>query len=213
LRNLAISLHVLHELQSELWRSREYSRLFQLCNTDVIIFSLYSLTPNDATFHSEAMIMPQTQATAANPNPLHILLVDDDEFLLDLMKDTLLDLGATSVVLARNGIEGLKLFKQANPKPNLIICDLCMPQLGGMELLSHLSREACQAEVLIMSGHNLTPPKDQHWNLSNYSGPVLNLAEKLARIQGIKVRATFEKPITRVKVVDMLKAVGFAVSE
>lgn len=159
------------------------------------------------------MIMPQSQATAANRNPLHILLVDDDEFLLDLMKDTLLDLGATSVALARNGIEALKHFKQASTKPNLIICDLCMPELGGMELLSHLSREACQAEVLIMSGHNLTPPKDQHWNLANYDGPVLNLAEKLARIQGIKVRATFEKPITRVKVVGMLKAVGFAVQE
>ncbi len=159
------------------------------------------------------MIMPQTLASAAKPYPLHILLVDDDEFLLELMKETLLDLGATSVELARNGIEGLKLFNHANPKPNLIICDLCMPQLGGMELLSHLSRESCQAEVLIMSGHNLTPPKDQHWNLSNYSGPVLNLAEKLARIQGIKVRATFEKPITRVKVVDMLKTIGFDAKE
>ena len=161
----------------------------------------------------DVTIMPHSQPTSPRTDALHILLVDDDEFLLDLMKETLLDLGAASVVLAKNGIEGLKVFKQSNAKPNLIICDLCMPQLGGMELLGHLAREGCQAEVLIMSGHNLTPPKDQHWNLSNYDGPVLNLAEKLARIQGIKVRATFEKPITRVKVVEMLKTVGFQGSE
>ncbi len=138
---------------------------------------------------------------------LNVLLVDDDEFLLELMKVTLRDLGVASVSLALNGFEGLNSYRQSHPRPNLIICDLCMPQLGGMELLSHLALDGCQADILIISGHNLTPPVDNHWALSNYNGPILNLAEKIARIQGLKVHASFEKPITREKIIEMLDLV------
>ncbi len=138
---------------------------------------------------------------------LHVLLVDDDEFLLEVMKVTLRDLGVASIVLAKNGFEGLSKYRQAQVRPNLIICDLCMPQLGGMELLSHLALDGCQADILIISGHNLVPPVDQHWALANYNGPILNLAEKIARIQGLKVHASFEKPITREKIIEMLDLV------
>lgn len=149
------------------------------------------------------MTMLDPRATS-DYSSLHILLVDDDEFLLDLMKSTIQDLNVGSVQLACNGIEGLKAYRNSAPKPNLIICDLCMPQLGGMELLSHLALDGCQANILIISGHNLVPPTNGNWNLANYNGPVLNLAEKIARIQGLKVRASFEKPISRNKIIDML---------
>lgn len=152
--------------------------------------------------------MTSPSPASPNPVPLDILLVDDDDFLLELMQTALFELGANSVKLARTGLEGLKAYKNSTPKPNLIICDLCMPELGGMEFLSHLSREACSADIFIMSGHNHVPPTDRHWNLSNYSGPVLNLAEKLARIQGLKVKATIEKPITREKICQVLSQVG-----
>lgn len=143
-------------------------------------------------------------SSSTDYSSLHILLVDDDEFLLDLMKSTFQDLRVGSVQLASNGIEGLKVYRNSLPKPNLIICDLCMPQLGGMELLSHLALDGCQANIMIISGHNLVPPTSGNWNLANYNGPVLNLAEKIARIQGLKVRASFEKPISRNKIVEML---------
>lgn len=157
--------------------------------------------------------MTSPSPVTSNQVPLNILLVDDDDFLLELMQTALFELGANSVQLARNGLEGLKAYKNATQKPNLVICDLCMPELGGMEFLSHLSREACQADVFIMSGHNHVPPTDRHWNLSNYSGPVLNLAEKLARIQGLKVKATIEKPITRQKICQILVQVGHSMPD
>ncbi|MFZ6819553.1 response regulator [Undibacterium sp. Ji22W] len=152
-------------------------------------------------------MMTQNPDANAEYAKLHVLLVDDDEFLLELMQVTLRDLGVGSVTRALNGFIGLNTYRQTQPRPNLIICDLCMPQLGGMELLSHLALDACQADILIISGHNLVPPVDQHWNLSNYNGPILNLAEKIARIQGLKVHASFEKPITREKIIEMLDLV------
>jgi CheY-like chemotaxis protein len=153
-----------------------------------------------------------TQASRVNVDhrSLNILLVDDDEFLLEIMRATLSDMNVASIQVAKNGLEGLSVFKNSEIQPNMVICDLCMPQLGGMEFLNHLAREGCQADIFIMSGHNLIPPKDTHWNLGNYNGPVLNLAEKLARIQGLKVRASFEKPITRDKIVEMLDMIGHA---
>lgn len=152
------------------------------------------------------MMTPNPDANAAYAK-LHVLLVDDDEFLLEIMKVTLRDLGVSSILLAKNGFEGLNTFRQATIRPNLIICDLCMPQLGGMELLSHLALDGCKADILIISGHNLIPPVDNHWALANYNGPILNLAEKIARIQGLKVHASFEKPITREKIIEMLDLV------
>ncbi len=149
------------------------------------------------------MTHPETENI--NRSHLKILLVDDDEFLLDLMRESLLGLGVGSVDIARNGLEGLGFYKRTQDKPNVVICDLCMPQLGGMEFLSHLAREGCKADVLIISGHNHVPPKNTHWNLAYYNGPVLNLAEKLARIQGLNVKATFEKPITHEKLMDMMQ--------
>ena len=59
----------------------------------------------------------------------------------------------------------------------------------------------------VLCGHNLIPPVDSHLSLSNYNGPILNFAEKIARIQGLKVHASFEKPITHEKIVAMLDLV------
>ncbi|MGQ0710828.1 MAG: response regulator transcription factor [Rhodoferax sp.] len=137
--------------------------------------------------------------------PPRILLVDDDAFQLELLAKSLAHLGITSVQTARSGQEGLETYRRSAVPPDLIVVDLCMPQLDGMELLQQLARERCQSNIVIVSGHNLTPPKDPNWRLVHYDGPVLHLAEKLAHLQGLHVRGSFEKPLTRDKVVAMLE--------
>jgi len=135
---------------------------------------------------------------------LHVLLVDDDPYLLELMVEILGSLGVASVAMALSAVDGLSTYRHSVPKPNVVICDLCMPHLGGMEFLAALAKEGCDADILIVSGHNFTPPADPNWSLAKYDGPVLHLAEKLARLQGLRVCATFEKPVTREKVQQML---------
>lgn len=146
----------------------------------------------------------------ATLSSMHILIVDDDEFLLELMTEMISQRGITSIQIANNGLKALQLYRNSTPQPNLIICDLCMPELGGMELLNHLAKDGCKADVLIMSGHNLIPPENMYWTMSNYNGPVLNLAEKLAKNQGLNVRATFEKPITSEKIEAMFAIIDQA---
>ena len=152
--------------------------------------------------------MTQHVATATGVQSLHVLLVDDDAFVLELMTDILEELGVASVQVARSGLEGLSVYRQSTVRPNVIICDLCMPHLGGMDFLSQLAKERCKAAILIVSGHNFTPPDDPNWGLAKYDGPVLHLAEKMARLQGLQVRGTFEKPLTRETVTEMVYLVG-----
>lgn len=138
---------------------------------------------------------------------LHVLLVDDDAFVLELMATMLGDMGVASVQVAHSGLEGLTVYRQSAPAPNVVICDLCMPHLGGMDFLSQLAKERCQAVIVIISGHNFTPPDDPNWGLAKYDGPVLHLAEKMARLQGLRVRGTFEKPITSEKIAKMVQLI------
>lgn len=156
--------------------------------------------------------MEHAVSTQAAPRGLHVLLVDDDVFLLELMVELLGSIGITAVQVAHSGVEGLAKYRKSTPPPNVVVCDLCMPQLDGMEFLRQLAKERCQADIVIVSGHNLTPPNDPHWELAKYDGPVLHLAEKMARLQGLRVRGTFEKPITRDKVLAMMRLVGHPVA-
>lgn len=152
--------------------------------------------------------MDHAESTPAAPRALHVLLVDDDVFLLELMVELLASIGVTSVQVAHSGLEGLANYRKSKPTPNVVVCDLCMPHLDGMEFLRQLAKERAQADIVIVSGHNRTPPKDPNWGLATYDGPVLHLAEKMARLQGLRVRGTFEKPITRDKVLAMMRLVG-----
>lgn len=141
--------------------------------------------------------------TVAQP-AIHVLLVDDDAFLLALMVEILGDMPIASVQMAQSGLEGLALYRTSAQRPNVIVCDLCMPGLGGMEFLGQLAKERADADIFIISGHNRTPPDDPNWGLATYDGPVLHLAEKMARLQGLRVRGTFEKPITRAIMTNMM---------
>jgi DNA-binding response OmpR family regulator len=62
---------------------------------------------------------------------MNILIVDDDPTLRFVLQGTLKRLGH-AVVAANDGAEGLKVFEQCHP--SLVISDLLMPGMDGMEL-------------------------------------------------------------------------------
>jgi two-component system chemotaxis response regulator CheY len=66
-----------------------------------------------------------------------VLIVDDSEAVRRQVAQTLTPAGY-EVVEASDGAEGLSMIKSANPA--LVLCDLNMPRMGGMELLAELSR-------------------------------------------------------------------------
>jgi serine phosphatase RsbU (regulator of sigma subunit) len=78
--------------------------------------------------------MPKTSAT--------LLIIDDDEVVRASLAAYLEDSGF-SVLQASNGQQGLQVFEQ--DKPDLVICDLRMPQMGGLELIRQVTELGANA--------------------------------------------------------------------
>ena len=81
-----------------------------------------------------------------------VLLIEDDEALLALVKETLDGLGYT-VMAASSGFEALEMTQDAERHVDLIVSDVVMPGLSGIELAAILADRYPTARVVFMSGY------------------------------------------------------------
>jgi signal transduction histidine kinase len=79
-----------------------------------------------------------------------ILLVDDEKDIREILCLALVDMGYT-VRQAKNGVEALRIFKEAQPP--LVLTDIKMPGMDGIELLQKIKRENPEVEVVMITGH------------------------------------------------------------
>jgi DNA-binding response OmpR family regulator len=68
---------------------------------------------------------------------MKILLIDDDEFILDLY-ERVFKLDKHEVKKAHDGVEGLEILNNVKFVPDVIILDLAMPRMDGFEFLANL---------------------------------------------------------------------------
>lgn len=74
---------------------------------------------------------------------LNILLIEDDTIEIMKLQRTLSKLNLNhNVIEATNGEEALKILKQNTAKPNIILLDLNMPKMNGIEFLTTLKADA-----------------------------------------------------------------------
>jgi DNA-binding response OmpR family regulator len=88
-----------------------------------------------------------------------ILAVDDDEFILEIIKVTLEAEGFT-VTTVNNGQEALRSLKES--KPDLILLDIRMPGLNGYETLNGIRKES-EIPVIMLTG--IAGPESLSWTL------------------------------------------------
>ena len=67
-----------------------------------------------------------------------ILIVEDEPVFRSLMHTWLASLGAT-IVQAEDGVDALQ--KMAESKPDLMICDISMPRMNGLQLVEHVRNQ------------------------------------------------------------------------
>ncbi len=79
-----------------------------------------------------------------------ILLVDDEEGIRNVLGIALADSGY-EVLTAASGEEALKIFR--SHEPLLVLTDIKMPGMGGIELLKRIKEENADAQVIMMTGH------------------------------------------------------------
>ncbi|MFH1154676.1 MAG: response regulator [Pseudomonadota bacterium] len=78
-----------------------------------------------------------------------ILIIDDEAYIRDSVKSFLEDYGY-AVIEASDGNQGLEKF--SSEKPDLILCDLRMPEMDGLEVLGEVTRNSPETPIIIVSG-------------------------------------------------------------
>lgn len=78
-----------------------------------------------------------------------ILIVDDALFMRRLMKNTLVKAGFNNIIEAANGKEALAMYKEY--EPSLVLLDITMPGMTGMEVLDQLLESNAGAKIIMCS--------------------------------------------------------------
>ena len=79
-----------------------------------------------------------------------ILVVDDEEAIVSSLGSILQDEGY-EVAVAKSGVEALKIYT-VDP-PDLMLLDIWMPEMDGLETLRRVKELVPTAQVMVMSGH------------------------------------------------------------
>ena len=78
-----------------------------------------------------------------------LLIIDDDEVVRESLAAYLED-SNFRVLQALNGLQGLQIFE--SEQPDLVICDLRMPQIDGLELIRRIRQTASETPIIVLSG-------------------------------------------------------------
>jgi CheY-like chemotaxis protein len=121
----------------------------------------------------------------------HILLIDDDQQYREMLTQMLTRDGHR-VSIANDGEEGMSQIAAAPPE--LIITDVLMPKMDGIEMIQALGRAGTRIPVIAISGGRRS------------ISPEFNLESAL--LMGVKV--ALAKPFTRE---ELRKAIAYAMAE
>ena len=80
----------------------------------------------------------------------NILIIDDERSIRETL-DIFLTKKGHSVYQAPNGTEGLSLFNQY--KPEVVILDIRLPDLNGVEVLKRIQKDECPAKVIMITSY------------------------------------------------------------
>lgn len=118
------------------------------------------------------------------------LLVDDDSYSLALTQITLEALGVRGIVTAEDGMTGMRVFDRMQPKPDLVVCDLFMPDKDGIEFINELGDRQYRGAIILMTAGDLS---------------ILEMATKVAvRGNGLTLLGAFPKPLHAATVAHVL---------
>ena len=101
--------------------------------------------------HHQLSLAPETSGPMNAE--LSIILIDDNPDSLELLSEALAQSGAT-IYTASNPIAGLDLVWKHHPR--LVITDLVMPEMSGLDVLQEIVRFDSSIDVILMTAHYTT---------------------------------------------------------
>lgn len=122
---------------------------------------------------------PSSPAPLAKPR--RVLLLDDDRFMLDVLRDMFSVLDTSGSFEIHAELDARRALA-ALPRhaPELLVCDLAMPEMDGIEFLQAAAVQGFSGRVILVSA---------------LEDGVRNAATELARALGLRVAGAFRKPL------------------
>lgn len=110
------------------------------------------------------------------------LVVDDDSFIQEFFSEMLMALGVRDIHTASTGRIALSTLAGLPRQPDVLICDIFMPDMDGIEFLSELAKKGYQGGIILVSGLDIT---------------MMAIAQEVARADGLKLLGAYTKPVSQ----------------
>lgn len=123
---------------------------------------------------------------------LRVLIVDDDELMIEILSHFMEELEVGYITSSTSAEQALKMLAVIDPVDvlsTIVVCDLRMPGMDGVEFLRHLTGLSFEGGVILMSG---------------VEARVLNTAEKLVQAHSLQLLGSLAKPFLKDDVVGLL---------
>lgn len=123
-------------------------------------------------------------------NTLSVLIIEDSKAQRLFMVDLCRQMGITEIAEADNGRSALAVM-DGRPEPfDLLICDLEMPDIDGIELINLLSARNIRSGLIIASGRERS---------------LLSAVELMASTEGLYVLGALQKPIAETELLALVR--------
>jgi len=92
-------------------------------------------------------------AEPVSTRKLRILVAEDDPAIREIFHELLEHLGH-QVMVASDGGQAMELFNKHSSKLDILITDICMPHVNGLQLIQHVRSHHATFPIIAMSGHS-----------------------------------------------------------
>ena len=133
----------------------------------------------------------ETKVQASKGDGEVILLVDDEPMVLEMGSDVLQSLGY-HVLLASNGLEAVDIFKANQNDIALVITDIVMPKLGGIETVKRIRNIQPDAKIIFSTGYD--PDSSLTQTIIANNDPVLSKPYRINDLSTLIAQQLNSKP-------------------
>jgi EAL domain-containing protein (putative c-di-GMP-specific phosphodiesterase class I) len=116
--------------------------------------------------------------------PFRAMILEDHEFQRKIGRRVLEICGAQDVIEAANGTEAIAIIDGKGPKIDILVSDLNMPGMDGLEFMRHIGLRQSECSVILASGMDAS---------------IIRAAEMMAKSYGVRIIGIAEKPLSESK--------------
>src|SRR5690349_10381015 len=120
---------------------------------------------------------------------LRALVVDDDRLMLEVVSIVLHDLGLRAIDVEIDGAQALE--RLSTSRFDILVCDLNMPDMDGLHLLSHVAELPAPPAIILISGED---PR------------ILAAGREFAEAKRLTILGALSKPVTHAGMSPLLDA-------